>query len=102
MKIQVNYKIPYQFNDNFLVGGDVPQEVLDKYLLRELKERVFDDILLKLVKIEEGEPNDDGTITYNASLQYDIEKRMVADKDEYGFTMVPKVIVSFYEPTEKQ
>lgn len=90
MYIQAQTITPNQFNHNFPV-----EEVLQENLLTEIKEKVG-ELLRPYVKMTE-EPLPDGT-KLKATLQYDVQKRMVADKDEYGFTMVPKVVISFYEP----
>ena len=93
MYIQAQTITPNQFNHNFPV-----EEVLQENLLTEIMEKVG-DLLRPYVKMTE-EPLPDGT-KLKATLQYDVQKRMVADKDEYGFTMVPKVVISFYEPLNK-
>ena len=90
MRIEAQTISPNEFRHNFPV-----EEVLQENLLTQIMEKV-EELLRPYVKMTE-EPLPDGT-KLKATLQYDVEKRMVAEKDEYGFTMVPKVIISFYEP----
>lgn len=90
MRIEAQTITPNQFNHNFPV-----EEVLQENLLTQIMGKV-EDLLRPYVKMTE-EPLPDGT-KLKATLQYDVQKRMVAEKDEYGFTMVPKVIISFCEP----